>query len=592
MATKKRKTCLESLPDELLLELFKYVDIRDLFRIFDDLNSRFKRLLFDKYQSYHIDFQSISKTDFDLFCKKYLLLIAQQINSFCFSDNDETPNLFDNFLSNGFNLTQFPNLNSLSFFHVAYIKRINTIFTNSFYSMSITRLKFNKCYFGLTQDFILLINYIWRLPKLRHCELDVIDIYDRMFSGLTIVSSSIKFVLVKSIFFQSIDLSNLFERTPHIQHLHATLSEVNIQPLTNIALSIIKLNIFVRSSPFGMIELLKKTPNVRHLTVESWDFYFNGYQWKETIENYLSKIKVFRFNMGYYLPNNENMLQQLEEILNTYRTPFWLNEHCWYVRCDYNRNNRDENIHLYTLPYCSDRLTHLESDTWYKTTCSNDRHYLSYDCVQELALMSTFSPSIHFYNIRSLFICLTKDLNIWSSIPTMYDLTSLSLELKYYSPQSHIIRAQIQTLFDRMPRLYSLRMNKSLVLHLLESKITHRSIRRLDLIHSSDWEYDSAELFLLVNSPLGNQCEVLFIKVLCPKNILDLINTMSNLRALTCSIAPFRQLNSDDDDDSSSELNKDDLLWLQNHLSSTCSIRYKPLCQSNIQLWIQQYIDH
>src|SRR5262249_20877428 len=135
---------------------------------------------------------------------------------------------------------------------------INTIFTNSFYSMSITRFKSNKCYFAITNDFVSLINHIWRLPKLQHCEIDLIDIYNEAFVGLIIVSSSIEFVLAKSIYFQWDDLSKIFKYTPKLRHLHVTLSKINVRPLTNIALSITKLTIFVRSSEFGMIELLKK----------------------------------------------------------------------------------------------------------------------------------------------------------------------------------------------------------------------------------------------------------------------------------------------------------------------------------------------
>ncbi|CAF1239403.1 unnamed protein product [Rotaria sordida] len=146
----------------------------------------------------------------------------------------------------------------------------------------------------------------------------------------------------------------------------------------------------------------------------------------------------------------------------------------------------------------------------------------------------------------------------------------------------------VRILLDRMPRLYSLRINKRFVLHLLQSKITSRSIGRLDLMHSSDWGYlENIELSLLANSPLGRQCEVLLIKVSVRENIFDLINTMPNLRALTCSIISLQQVKSNDDEASSSNMIKYDLLWLQNYLSFTSSIHLKPLRKTNIQLWIQ-----
>ncbi|CAF4240946.1 unnamed protein product, partial [Rotaria sordida] len=76
----------------------------------------------------------------------------------------------------------------------------------------------------------------------------------------------------------------------------------------------------------------------------------------------------------------------------------------------------------------------------------------------------------------------------------------------------------------------------------------YRSIRRLDLMHSSDWGcLENIELSLLANSSLGRQCEVLLIKVSVQENIFDLINTMSNLRALACSIISLQQLESNYD---------------------------------------------
>ena len=59
---------LESLPNELLLEIFDCVNDLDLLRIFYNLNSRFDRLLSIYIRDFHLNFRSISKKDMDLIC--------------------------------------------------------------------------------------------------------------------------------------------------------------------------------------------------------------------------------------------------------------------------------------------------------------------------------------------------------------------------------------------------------------------------------------------------------------------------------------------------------------------------------------------
>lgn len=58
----------ESLPNETLLDFFEYLDIIRLFRAFHGLKARFDTLLYKLYQAYHLDFQCISKQDFDIIC--------------------------------------------------------------------------------------------------------------------------------------------------------------------------------------------------------------------------------------------------------------------------------------------------------------------------------------------------------------------------------------------------------------------------------------------------------------------------------------------------------------------------------------------
>jgi hypothetical protein len=56
---------LELLANELLLDLFEYLNGIHLFRAFHGLNSRFNNLLLTYFRFYALDFQSVSKTGFE-----------------------------------------------------------------------------------------------------------------------------------------------------------------------------------------------------------------------------------------------------------------------------------------------------------------------------------------------------------------------------------------------------------------------------------------------------------------------------------------------------------------------------------------------
>ena len=109
------RTQLESLANEILLNLFEFIPPLYLFHAFCGVNSRFNTLIFVRFRKYHFDFRSISKKDFNIICRIYLPLIIDQMISFRFSDDDYTPRQSINFLSHNLNISQFKYLRSLTF---------------------------------------------------------------------------------------------------------------------------------------------------------------------------------------------------------------------------------------------------------------------------------------------------------------------------------------------------------------------------------------------------------------------------------------------------------------------------------------------
>ncbi|CAF3485671.1 unnamed protein product [Rotaria sp. Silwood1] len=109
---------LESLANELLLGLFEYFSGVHLLQTFYDLNTRLNNLIFRHFQNDVLNFQSISKYDFDTVCQKYLPSITDRIITLRLSDDDDTPRQIDLFFTYGLSFNQFSHLQSLSIYHV------------------------------------------------------------------------------------------------------------------------------------------------------------------------------------------------------------------------------------------------------------------------------------------------------------------------------------------------------------------------------------------------------------------------------------------------------------------------------------------
>ena len=94
---------LESLPNEIFIECFEYLNYVDIFSSFDQLNYRFNKLI-----------RNIPKVLFDQFCKKLLSNreIKKQIHSLHLSNKETYPQIHL-FLSL-FSFTEFSHLHSLS----------------------------------------------------------------------------------------------------------------------------------------------------------------------------------------------------------------------------------------------------------------------------------------------------------------------------------------------------------------------------------------------------------------------------------------------------------------------------------------------
>ena len=110
-----------------------------------------------------------------------------------------------------------------------------------------------------------------------------------------------------------------------------------------------------------MTDLIQCMPNLCYLTLETMNICMNGHEWEKLIANYLPKLKIFRLKMTFNFSNNDNIFEQTDELVDSFRTSFWIEQHQWYVRCDCYYSSYSAIGTLYTLPYTFNECSYLNS---------------------------------------------------------------------------------------------------------------------------------------------------------------------------------------------------------------------------------------
>ncbi|CAF1037572.1 unnamed protein product [Rotaria sordida] len=550
-AVTMNKTTLESLSNELFIDLFELFNAVDLLRAFHGLNTRFNSLLLTYFRNYRVDFRSIFKDDFNIFCQTYLPSIIDRIIYLRLSDDEDTPYQCTHFLSAGFTLGQLNNLRSLTFNCVSSDPKINQYFFSDLYCLHhLTHLKFVDCrlFHIYADDFQCIIDQIWHLPKLTHCYWECSFKNESHFCIPTVISTSLQYLTILKNNWYSDELNDLLEKTPCLRKFSVSLESYDKDdrlPIDNFILSSLNLAVEklvlsqVRSQRM-MINLLQLLSNVSHLKVEIWYINLDGHRWKEIIINYLPKLKVLQLKMNIHLSrsiDDQSNEEKVDQYIDTYRTSFWIEDHQWFIRCYWGLALKNLSIYLYSLPYEFDDFPLFDNDLNYKTkTTCPDEMYFFHDSICNIGYESTLFNDetwscLQLTNIRILSLELSIDYRFLSMIPKFEHLWSLNVVIP-----TDIYQSQLQALLDRAPHLYSLSFNLWATSTMPPYQYTSTSIHRLNLRGVDQYRrqhcYNSEQCMELSRSPLAIQCRVLIIKVEQLKCIVELINFMNNLRTL------------------------------------------------------------
>jgi hypothetical protein len=321
-----------------------------------------------------------------------------------------------------------------------------------------------------------------------------------------------------------------------------------------------------------MVTLLQNTPNLHRLNIDLSTELVDGNRWEEIIGNHLPKLEVFQLKMKVALPMLQDIQGQVDTLINSFETPFWIDEHRWYVYC----LTRNRTIYLYTLSnhyeeelpvsFKSTSLEHDEQDFYSKMTKINTPTFFD----------QPISSSVPMRKIIYLRINLPINDQFWFIVPNFKRLKSLTI---YF--HANTFHFQVQALLDRATRLHRLSINQHESIPLQSSIFKYRnaSVRELDLRYINHY-FNEDDCIQLNRSPLGVQCEVLSILVHNYESIITLVKHMRQIRSLNvrCQNEQYTTFIDNNNDEC--------IQWLKNHLPPTSVVIRDPKQTCDILIWI------
>ena len=370
---RNRTTKLETLPNELLLNLFGYLSAGHLLNAFHRLNSHFESLIFTHLQACHLDFRRISKGDSKMICRRYLPLIRNRIISLRLSDDNLNAKQTNLLTSKDLVLHQFHHLRSLSLCYIRSEKVMDILMIELSNLTHLTHLKLIKCHKSFqNKNNIYLSNSIWSLPKLTHF---YVDTEGYVFYTPTKLSLSIELVSISGHCCRINEVDRLLKKTPRLRSLSIRHRDLNDeQYFSSFVPSITTLKLYDIHSRLVIKNLLKTMINLTHLTVETFYIPLDGHHWERIISNHLPKLRVFRLKMDIQFAEEKNNEEHITELFDSFRSRFWLEERQWFVRCHWKPQTNYSDVLLYTIPLVFRDVNKSMMRSPYKSTCPTNKN--------------------------------------------------------------------------------------------------------------------------------------------------------------------------------------------------------------------------
>lgn len=180
--------------------------------------------------------------------------------------------------------------------------------------------------------------------------------------------------------------------------------------------------------------ILYSTVNLSSLTkleiyqTQPANTYPNGQLWESSIRSSLSSLKIFKFYFPFtYSPDHSP--DQIDQMIRSFSTPFYIHEKQWFVRCDLSYRYR---TFLYSLPFPFGTYTALQGTNIrsLSTLMEEDKNASLFSSVKTLeVLYKTSEPNETFHTNQVTSLILYNDFNSFTWMPVLKKLQRLEMNV-------------------------------------------------------------------------------------------------------------------------------------------------------------------
>ncbi|CAF4309091.1 unnamed protein product, partial [Adineta steineri] len=345
-----QQSLLPTLPVEIVYYICDCLDAKTILVSFRNICRRLRNII-NNYDNYILDFKNTSQSDFRLISR---LINPQRVKSLTLSQQTTT---FDQtiFFDKQFHVKDFSRLHSLTLIGIkesrlrAVLKHINIL---SLVSFSLEIGEHKKQHDHVTATVLTSILTRASLRKLalniEQNRIEAIEWPDPCTIEELKIDKCIGFDSIRRILHHLPRLKTLTIDCYSIKTIHPTNLTAYCQKLTSVSLE--KLNMNIADLEF----FLQSMPSLIDLKLTGNGNYFDGHRWEKFIQKNLLGLKKFQFYFSDY-QNDQLNYPDIEQIIRSFQTPFWIELKKWFVICEYNINI-PEWIKLYSIPNCMARV--------------------------------------------------------------------------------------------------------------------------------------------------------------------------------------------------------------------------------------------
>ncbi|CAF1281594.1 unnamed protein product [Rotaria sordida] len=348
----KFRSRFEDLANEILYEVFEYLDIYHVYDGFFNLNKRFQNLLMNSNLSIKINVSAMSKSNFEHYYKDIILPNKHRINCLRLSN----PFTIDIVFSPPRIITKFVRLETL-IFHNIDAKYLHNILNQSIHLPKLHSLVITLA--DCVQDPNKLFLNILRLPRLKYCKITyqtkkVSRSLEVCFDNCEV--SPIEH-LVMNCRFPIDSFNRLLCYVPELRHLsidcliESNDTDIKLCPILLKHLKYVSLNI--DNVLFNGFELLVKnyfhSIEVLRLTTRMDQTYLNANRWEKLILSSMPNLRIFDFHHDNSV--FEDSPVTYHDLVHQFTSQFWI-ERQWFFTHQHDWRGRIESGIFYsTNPY-------------------------------------------------------------------------------------------------------------------------------------------------------------------------------------------------------------------------------------------------